>query len=170
MVKLRLRRKGRVHHPIYDIVAVDIRAPRDGAFLEKVGYYDPNTRPNTIDINPERVIYWLNNGAQPTDTVKNLLSYEGVLLQRHLMLKGKSQPEIDVELEKHKQVVNDRYDRRRQLRKKRVEDKLKAKEEEEKAESKAPAAEAVSKETSGTSDKESNETAEAPNAEKSTES
>ncbi len=126
MVKLRLRRKGRAHHPVYDIVAVDIRAPRDGAFLERLGFYDPNTHPNTIKVDPDRAIYWLNVGAQPTNTVKNILSYEGVLLRRHLAFKGKNQVEIEEAVEKHKQVASDRYVRRGDLRKKRKEDKIKA--------------------------------------------
>lgn len=137
MVRLRLRRKGRAHLPVYDIVAVDQRKPRDGAFLENIGFYDPNTQPNTIKIDAERSIYWLNAGAQPTSTVRNLLSYEGVLLRRQLMFKGKSQTEIDEEIDKHKQIVADRYDRRADLRKKRKIAKVKAAEDAKKAEAEA---------------------------------
>ncbi len=138
MVKLRLRRKGRAHHPVYDIVAVDIRAPRDGAFLERLGFYDPNTHPNTIKVDPDRAIYWLNVGAQPTNTVKNILSYEGVLLRRYMAFKGKNQVEIEEAVEKHKQVAADRYERRGDLRKKRKAAKLKA-ENEDTEETAAPA-------------------------------
>ncbi|MBX3043001.1 MAG: 30S ribosomal protein S16 [Candidatus Kapabacteria bacterium] len=126
MVKLRLRRKGRIHHPVYDIIAVDSRSRRDGAFLDKVGFYDPNTNPNTIRIDNEKALHWLNVGAQPTDTVGLLLSYEGVLLRRHLTFKGKTQEEIEAEVEKHKKVVTARYERRSKLRKERVIAKAKA--------------------------------------------
>ncbi len=134
MVKLRLRRKGRTHLPVYDIVAVDQRARRDGAFLEKVGFYDPNTQPNTINFKPERCIYWMNVGAQPTKVVRLLMSYEGVLLRRALEFKGKTEEEINAELEKHSQVVKARYDRQRDLRKKRKAAKLEAEAEAKKAE------------------------------------
>ncbi len=128
MVKLRLRRKGRIHHAVYDIVAVDGRARRDGAFLEKIGFYDPNTNPNTIKISADRALYWLNNGAQATDIVNRLLSYEGVLLRKHLTIKGKSKEEIDAEVEKHKNVVSKRYERRKKLRVQRAINKAKAEE------------------------------------------
>ena len=131
MVKLRLRRKGRTHYPIYDIVAVDGRKKRDGEFLERLGWYDPHTQPNTISINSERAIYWLNVGAQPTDTVNELLSYEGVLLQRALQFKGKSEEEIAELLVKHKETAKARYFRRKELRKKREIAKEKAKAEAE---------------------------------------
>lgn len=137
MVRLRLRRKGRIHHPVYDIVALDGRKKRDGAFLERLGYYDPHTQPSTIKVDAERAIYWLNNGAQPSDLVRELLSYEGVLLRRTLQFKGKTEEEIEQEIEKHKQVAHERYFRRKELRKKRVLAKEKAKEEAEKAEQEA---------------------------------
>ncbi|MGE5479131.1 MAG: 30S ribosomal protein S16 [Chloroflexota bacterium] len=126
MVRLRLRRKGRIHHPVYDIIAIDGRARRDGAYLERLGFYDPNTHPNTITIQPERAIYWLNVGAQPSDVVERILSYEGVLLRRHLEFKGKSAEEIEAEVAKHKEVVTRRYDRRKKLRKERQIEKAKA--------------------------------------------
>jgi len=128
MVKLRLRRKGRAHHPVYDIVAVDGRARRDGAFLDKVGFYDPNTNPNTIRLNTERALHWLNAGAQPTDTVHQILSYEGILLRKHLAIKGKTSEEIEAEVVKHKNVVAARYERRKKLRVQRGIDKAKAEE------------------------------------------
>jgi small subunit ribosomal protein S16 len=139
MVRLRLRRKGRTHHPVYDIVAVDGRKKRDGAFLERLGYYDPHYQPSTIKIDAERAIYWLNNGAQPSDLVRELMSYEGVLLRRALQFKGKSEEEIDAEVEKHKEVAKERYFRRKELRKQKAIAKEKAKEEAEKAEKEAEA-------------------------------
>lgn len=123
MVKLRLRRKGRIHHAVYDIVAVDGRARRDGAYLERVGFFDPNTTPNTIKIDADRAIYWMNVGAQPTETVNHLLSYEGVLLRRALEFKGLNADEIQAKVSKHKEVAAARYERRRQLRKKREQNK-----------------------------------------------
>lgn len=126
MVKLRLRRKGSKHHPVYDIVAVDARAKRDGAFLERLGYYDPNTTPSTFKIDHGRAIYWLNVGAQPTLVVRNILSYDGVLLRRALSFKGKPEEEINESVEKHKQIAKARYLRRKDLRKKRVAAKKKA--------------------------------------------
>ncbi len=126
MVKLRLRRKGRIHHPVYDIVAVDGRSRRDGAFLERLGYYDPHANSKTIKLNHERAVYWLNVGAQPTNVVRLLLSYDGVLLRRALMFKGKSEEEIGVEIEKHRKVAADRYKRRKELRVRRRENKIKA--------------------------------------------
>lgn len=123
MVKIRLRRKGRIHHAVYDIVAVDGRARRDGAYLERLGFFDPNTKPSTVNINADRTIYWMNVGAQPTETVNHLLSYEGVLLQRALQFKGIAKEEILEKVAKHKEVVKARYSRRRDLRKKREQNK-----------------------------------------------
>ena len=78
MVKLRLRRMGAKKRPSYRIVAADSRSPRDGAFIESVGFYDPITDPATINVNLDRVRHWINNGAQPTDTVRSILKRAGV--------------------------------------------------------------------------------------------
>ncbi len=83
--KIRLQRFGRKDYAFYQIVIADSRAPRDGKFIERVGSYNPNTNPATINLNFERALYWLNVGAQPTDTVRSILSHEGVLLKKHLM-------------------------------------------------------------------------------------
>ncbi len=136
MVKLRLRRKGRRHYPFYDIVALDSRKRRDGAFIERLGYYNPHTQPTTISLKADRAIYWLNVGAQPTDIVRKLLGFEGVLLKRSMLFKGKSEEEIQQEVEKHKIRVKDRYFLKKETRKKRKE-ALKAKKEEEEAEENA---------------------------------
>lgn len=82
--KIRLQRRGHKRYAFYSIVVADARAPRDGKFTEKIGTYNPNTNPATVDLNFERALYWLETGAQPTDTVRNILSYEGVLLMKHL--------------------------------------------------------------------------------------
>lgn len=85
-VKIRLARRGRKKMAIYDVVVADARAPRDGRFIEKIGSYNPNTDPATISINNDRALKWLLNGAQPTDTVKAILSYRGVMLKKHLQI------------------------------------------------------------------------------------
>lgn len=78
-VKLRLKRMGAKQRPFYRVVAADSRFPRDGRFLEVVGTYNPITKPAEIKIDEERALYWLSNGAQPTETVKNILSKQGVM-------------------------------------------------------------------------------------------
>ncbi|MDR0768456.1 MAG: 30S ribosomal protein S16 [Dysgonamonadaceae bacterium] len=83
--KIRLQRHGRKGYAFYHIVIANSRAPRDGKFIERIGSYNPNTNPATIDLKFERALYWLQVGAQPTDTVKNILSSEGVLLKKHLL-------------------------------------------------------------------------------------
>ncbi len=82
--KIRLQRHGRKHHAFYPIVIADSRAPRDGKFIERIGSYNPNTNPATISLNFERALYWVNVGAQPTDTARRILSQEGVMLMKHL--------------------------------------------------------------------------------------
>ena len=83
-VKIRLQRHGKKGKPYYWIVAADARAKRDGKYLEKLGSYNPNTNPATVDLNVDGAVQWLQNGAQPTDTAKTLLSYKGALLKNHL--------------------------------------------------------------------------------------
>ena len=83
-VKIRLQRKGRKQAPFYHIVIADARAPRDGRFIEKIGTYNPLTTPATIELNSEKAYQWLKNGAQPTDTVRSILRFKGVLFQKHL--------------------------------------------------------------------------------------
>lgn len=83
-VKIRLQRHGKKGKPFYWIVAADARAKRDGRYLEKLGTYNPNTNPATIDLNVDGAVQWLQNGAQPTDTAKAILSYKGAMLKNHL--------------------------------------------------------------------------------------
>ncbi|MEZ4797239.1 MAG: 30S ribosomal protein S16 [Flavobacteriaceae bacterium] len=83
-VKLRLQRHGKKGKPFYWIVAADSRAKRDGKFLEKIGSYNPNTNPAIIDLDVDGAVKWLQNGAQPTDTARAILSYKGALLKNHL--------------------------------------------------------------------------------------
>lgn len=82
--KIRLQRHGRKDYAFYSIVIADVRAPRDGKFTEKIGTYNPNTNPATVDLKFDRALYWVETGAQPTDTVRNILSREGVYLMKHL--------------------------------------------------------------------------------------
>lgn len=82
--KIRLQRHGRKNYAFYPIVIADSRAPRDGRFIERIGSYNPNTNPATVTLNFERALYWVNVGAQPTDTVRRILSQEGVMLMKHL--------------------------------------------------------------------------------------
>ncbi|GAB1855207.1 30S ribosomal protein S16 [Flavobacteriaceae bacterium MHTCC 0001] len=83
-VKIRLQRHGKKGKPYYWIVAADARAKRDGKYLEKLGAYNPNTNPATVELNVDGAVKWLQNGAQPTDTARTLLSYKGALLKNHL--------------------------------------------------------------------------------------
>ena len=85
-VKIRLARRGRKKLARYDVVVADARSPRDGKFIEKIGTYDPLTVPATINLNDQKAFEWLMNGAQPSDTVKAMLSYRGVMLKRHLQI------------------------------------------------------------------------------------
>lgn len=141
MVKIRLRRKGKKFNPVYDIVAMHSRARRDGAFLERLGYYDPNAEHSVIKINHSKAIYWLNNGAQMSDTARHLLSYDGVLLRRALEFKGKETAEIDAEVAKHREIVATRYERRKKLRVERKVRRIKeAEEAKRRAEEEAAAA------------------------------
>ncbi len=82
--KIRLQRHGKKGKPFYHVVAADARAKRDGKFIEKIGTYNPNTNPATINLNFDRALDWVKKGAQPTDTAKAILSYEGVLMKNHL--------------------------------------------------------------------------------------
>jgi len=84
-VRIRLQRHGKKGKPFYWVVAADSRSKRDGRYLEKIGTYNPTTNPATIDINTDSAVQWLQNGAQPTDTAKNILAYKGVLLKNHLL-------------------------------------------------------------------------------------
>ena len=82
--KIRLQRHGKKGKPFYHVVVADARAPRDGKFIERIGSYNPNTNPATIVLDFDRALNWLNNGAQPTDTARAILSYKGVLYKKHL--------------------------------------------------------------------------------------
>lgn len=84
--KIRLARHGRRKHPMYSIVIADARAKRDGKYIEKLGTYNPNTNPATINLDDDKAFEWLMKGAQPTETVKAMLSYKGIMLKKHLQI------------------------------------------------------------------------------------
>lgn len=90
---------GKKKQPIYKLVAADSRSPRDGKFLEAVGVYNPLTNPHTLDLKEDRIMYWLNVGAQPTHTVKSLLRQKGITLKKELQSKGLDEEKIKSELE-----------------------------------------------------------------------
>ncbi len=83
--KIRLQRHGRKGRPIFHIVTADSRAKRDGRFIEKLGVYNPNTNPASIDLDFDRALHWVQTGAQPTDTARAILSYKGVMMKKHLL-------------------------------------------------------------------------------------
>ncbi len=116
-VKIRLARRGRKKLARYDVVVTDGRSPRDGKFIEKIGTYDPLTVPATIILNEEKAFEWLMNGAQPSDTVKAMLSYRGVMLKRHLQIgvvKGAiSQEQADQKLADWKKLKEEKISSKR---------------------------------------------------------
>jgi len=88
VIKLRLRRMGAKKQPSYRIVAADVRSPRDGRFIEILGFYNPQTDPYTLQVDEERAKYWLDHGAQPTETVRSLLVKSGIIPARNFASSG----------------------------------------------------------------------------------
>lgn len=137
-VRLRLRRMGKKKQPVYRIVAIDSRASRDGKYLENIGYYNP--LPNQIDlkVKSDRALYWLQNGAQPSDTVKSLLRRRGVMFRFDLLKRGKSDEEIEQEFKKWEVLQEERMKRleaaKIQASKKKKDEKKKPEEEQPKVE------------------------------------
>lgn len=121
-VKLRLRRMGKKKQPIYKIVAADSRSPRDGKFLEAVGLYNPLTNPHTVEISEDRVQHWLNNGAQPTLTVKSLLRKKGILLKQDLKKRGFSEDRVKTEIENWEKQVEAKATQKSSKKKKKEAD------------------------------------------------
>ena len=125
-VKLRLRRMGKKNQPIYKVVAADARSPRDGKFLEAVGIYNPLTNPHTIDLKEDRINYWLDNGAQPTDTVKSLFNQTGINLKRDIA-KRKLPTEKAEALLKNWQAMKEASSQKKSVKKKKKADTQEAK-------------------------------------------
>ena len=131
-VKLRLRRMGKKKQPIYKVVAADARSPRDGKFLEAVGIYNPLTNPHTIDLKEDRINYWLDNGAQPTDTVKSLLNQKGINLKRDMTRRKFSEERVEAEL-KNWQGLKEASAKKKNVKKTKKTDTQEAKTEEQPA-------------------------------------
>ncbi|WP_448529249.1 30S ribosomal protein S16 [Raineya sp.] len=144
-VKIRLARRGKKKYAMYDVVIADSRAPRDGKFIEKIGTYNPNTNPATIKLDEEKALKWVMNGAIPTDTVRAMLSYRGILMKKHLqvgVLKGAiTQEQADAKfaawLEQKNAKIQGKVDRlakeKAEAQKARLEAEAKIKEERAKA-------------------------------------
>ncbi|MEQ9309783.1 MAG: 30S ribosomal protein S16 [Balneolaceae bacterium] len=111
MIKIRLQRKGRIRRPIYHIVVADSRSPRDGRIIEQVGRYDGVTEKKETILNEDRIMYWLETGAQPTDSVRKILRHEGLLYKRHLVMWGKSEEEIEAALTEWKAYRDSKTDK-----------------------------------------------------------
>ena len=138
--RIRLQRHGRKSYAFYSIVIADSRAPRDGKFIEKIGTYNPNTNPATVDLNFDAALAWVLKGAQPSDTVRNILSREGVYMKKHLLggvakgAFGEAEAEAKARLEAEKKI--------NEVKAKALAEK-KAAEAAEKAAAEAPAEEAT---------------------------
>tara|TARA_R110002051_G_scaffold4399_1_gene23464 strand:+ start:744 stop:1235 length:492 start_codon:yes stop_codon:yes gene_type:complete len=149
-VKIRLQRHGKKGKPFYWVVAADTRAKRDGKFLEKLGTYNPNTNPATIDLDVDSSVKWLQNGAQPTETAKRLLSYKGVLLKNHLaggvrkgaLTEEQMEEKFNAWLEDKSSKVESKKDTLSKEQEKAKKEALAAAQPEEVAEEAAPEAEA----------------------------
>jgi len=141
---------GKKKQPIYKMVASDSRSPRDGKFLEAVGFYNPLTKPHTLELKEDRILYWLNVGAQPTHTVKSLLRQKGITLKRELMSKGFDEEKVKSELENWQKMKEAGSKKRTE---KKLSKKAKAKQEAEASadavEKQTPAEEPKPEETAG---------------------
>ncbi len=142
-VRIRLQRHGRKGRPIFSIVAADSRSPRDGRFIEKIGQYNPNTNPATIDLDFDSALEWLQKGAQPSDTCRAILSYKGVLLKKHLLegvKKGAlTEEQVDERFDKWLEEKSQKIQDKSAAVAKSAEDKEKARVEAENAKSEARA-------------------------------
>jgi small subunit ribosomal protein S16 len=139
---------GKKKQPIYKIVAADARSPRDGRFLEAIGLYNPLTDPHTVDIKEERALHWLNNGAQPTKTVKSLLRQKGITLKNDLIKRGVAQDKIDAELSEWQKMKEASASDKTKKKKISRKAKVKAEAPEESADTKVTAEESSKEEES----------------------
>jgi len=119
LVKIRLKRAGRKKLPVYQIVAADARSPRDGKFLEVIGHYQPTAKPHAVTIKKDRVIYWMQTGAQPTDTVRSLIRTTGLLYEMRLQKMGRSEAEISAEMDRWQLQQTERRQKRLALKSRR---------------------------------------------------
>jgi small subunit ribosomal protein S16 len=140
-VKIRLARRGRKKIPFYHIVVADSRAPRDGRYIEQLGKYYPKTNPATIELDFNRALYWLQTGAQPSETCRSILSVKGVLYKNHLLngvkkgaltselVETKFQAWFDEKEKKHQIMLDETKDKSEKLKKQRLEIESKVREE-----------------------------------------
>jgi len=135
LVKLRLKRMGKKKQPIYRIVAADARSPRDGRFIEEVGFYDPNQEPMMIKLKETKVVKWIKNGAQPTDTVRSLFKRYGLSYKLNLIKRGYDETRINEEMQKFESAKADKARREKERKARRAQAK-KAKKAEGKEEKK----------------------------------
>ncbi|MBK8848152.1 MAG: 30S ribosomal protein S16 [Bacteroidetes bacterium] len=160
--KLRLQRYGKKGYAFYHIVVADARAPRDGKYIEKLGVYNPNTNPATVELDADKALTWLQNGAQPTDTMRAILSYKGVLYKRHLhegVKKGALTQEMaDAKFEKWLSDKNTKIDNKKvsvaDKRKAEMKDRMAAESQVKDARAKKIAEAALAKMTGGASESE----------------
>lgn len=140
MIKLRLQRRGRKRRPFYHIVVADSRAPRDGRVIERLGLFDNVSENKKITYNEDRVIHWLKIGAQPSDTVRNILKKEGILYKMHLIRWGKSEEEIEAALEEWREARNSKGGEKEISRKEKQKELLKSEEDKYKKQAEEEAA------------------------------
>ncbi len=145
-VHIRLRRMGKKKQPFYRIVAIDSRAARDGKYLDNIGTYNPRLEPAAVQLDSERVVYWLSKGAKPSDTVRSLLRRQGLLMRLHLQKLGMDEAQISEAMKQWEAQQAERQKRQEALREQKKRQR-KAKKEDEPAagagESAAPAPEAA---------------------------
>jgi len=142
LVKLRLRRVGKKKHPIYKVVAADMRSPRDGRYIEAVGSYDPNINPMKLNFKDDRILHWLRKGAQPTDTVRTLFRRSGLWLRWSLMKRGDDETKVQGITERWQMAQADRSKRETERKARRAERKKAAQAKAPEAAKPAPAPEA----------------------------
>ena len=143
-VRLRLRRMGKKKQPFYRIVAIDSRVARDGKYLDNIGTYNPRSEPAAISLDNERAVYWLSQGAQPSDTVRSLLRRQGILMRLHLQKLGKDETQIGEAMQNWEASQAERQKRQEALREQKKRQRKAKKEEAPAAAAEAPAAEAAS--------------------------
>jgi small subunit ribosomal protein S16 len=125
---------GKKKQPIYRIIAADSRSPRDGRFIEEVGFYDPNKEPMVINLKEDKVVKWIKNGAQPTDTVKSLLKRAGLSFKMNLKKRGFDETKITEEMQKFEGLKEDKLkrDKERKVRRSAAKKKIKQESKEKK--------------------------------------
>ena len=168
-VKLRLKRQGRKKRPFYRIVAADSRSPRDGRYIEEIGYYNPLTDPSIVEVKEDRALYWLSQGAIPSDTVKNLLRDQGITLRFDLQKRGVSEEKLEEEMKKWEALQSTKLQRvaaKKASEAKAKEAKKAEAEKEKEAQAAAEAAEETTEAVEEQAETAAAEEAEAPAAEK----